>query len=138
MNDKFNSNDPSKKSKRLVKKKKTQTVVARASVSYATPELEELFAKMYAMKDDLDAKLNKVGELVGMSTKEISSYLNNPNNFSPAQWEKMQADRKKVEQQLYLGMGQEVKEKKAKKVLEKKAKERRGKMIGSRKKWLQM
>jgi hypothetical protein len=138
MGEKFKSKNSGKSSKRLVKKKKEPSVSVRARVTFADPELDSIFAKMYAMKDDLDAKFNKVSELIGMTSKEIASYLNNPNNFTPSQWEKMQADKKKAEEQLYLGTGKEAKEKKAKKVIEKQAKDRRGKMIGARKKWLQM
>lgn len=132
------SNNPAKTPKRLVKKKKTTTTSVRPRLSLKNPELEALFDKMYAMRDDLQAKFNKVGEMLGMSSKEISVYLNNPNNFSPSQWAKMQMDKKRAEEQLYLGMGKGEKEQRAKKAIEKQAKERRGKMIGARKKWLQM
>ncbi len=126
----------------LKKKLKKKSFVPKTPTppSYGNPEIDAMFAKINAMKDDLDSKLNKICEMTGMSTKEINSYLNNPNNFSPQQWERMERAKKNVEEKLYLGLGLGIvaKQQKAKKAQEKQTRERRGKMIGARKKWMQM
>jgi hypothetical protein len=139
MEDKTSNNtnkDPNRRKKK--KKKKIISDAVRSPVSLGDPELNDIFAKIYKMKDDLDSKFSHIREMTGMSGTEISTYLNNPNNFTPFQWKQMESDKKLAEERLYLGLGHGTKERRAKKVSEKQAKERRGKMLGARKKWLQM
>lgn len=139
MDDNITSSNPNKDPDRPAKKKKKKKAAAvSAPISLDDPELNDMFAKIYKMKDDLDNKFSRVREITGLSGSEISNYLNNPNNFTPFQWKQMEMDKKQAEEKLYLGLGKGSKEKSAKKLVEKKTKERRGKMLGARKKWLQM
>ena len=126
-----------KPAKKKLKKKKF-SAPGPAPVSLGDPEMDAIFAKIYTMKEDIDSKLNQLTDITGMSSQEITTYLTNPNNFTPKQWEKMEKDRKATEEKLYLGLGVAAKQQTTKKVLEKKDRERRGKMIGARKKWMPM
>ena len=133
-----NSKKSPKSSKRLVKKKKKIAQPTSRPVSLGDPELDALFSKIYAMKDDLDSKMSKLREITGMTGQDISNYINNPDNFSRSQWEKMEKDRKAAEDLLYAGLGKETRAREKKKKIEKEDKVRRGKTLGARKKWLQM
>ncbi len=118
--------------------KKKDPVVQTPFQPVGNKELEEMFKKVYAIKDEVEAKINKLSELSGMSRQEIEIYLGNPNNFAPHIWTKIEREKKAVEDKLYADLGIGAKETRAKKLKEKQEKNRSGKTLGARKKWLQM
>lgn len=106
------------------------------------PELENLFSRGKSMRQEITKKLEVLHDKLGMNANEIKNYLENPENFDSKEWELLQRDREKLGQQLLLRTGiPNKKEKQAKEVIKEDAnlsKSRKGKTLGSRRKWLPM
>lgn len=100
-------------------------------------ELLEIFKKIYSMRDDLEKKFESFYEKSGFSPKELESFFSNPNNFSIEKWEKLQSMRESLENKIQTFVGVPVKSAKNKSKTAS-AKERKGKTIGARKKWIPM
>ena len=102
------------------------------------PEVISMLEKIKEMGNDLDDKMGHIFELSGMSKKEGLEFIENPNNFTPEQWQKAQAQKDELIDKFFKPLGMTAKKKfleKKKKIL---AKGRRGKTLGSRKGWIQM
>ena len=148
MNDKNPSNFSDEESQNLErkkkKKKKLKGTFRREAVpkvdlsSIADPEIDTMLKKVRTMDEDLQLRMNKVAELSGMSPREVMHFIENPDNFPPEQWSRMQQKKRELEEKLYSGIGVEY----HKRILQKKKKKiqkgRLGKTLGSRKGWIQM
>jgi hypothetical protein len=102
-------------------------------------DVDNVITRMREIHDDIEKKLDVIYQKSGLTPKYIKDYLNNPNNFNPQEWEKIQQDRQALFSSLTGGTRVEEMENKTKtteKELDKEAKDRRGKMIGSRKNWI--
>lgn len=101
-------------------------------------EVEQLISEMKKMNEELNKKIDSAFKTSGTDPREMSEYVNNPKNFTPAQWEEMQARKEQLEINLSGTSKSEVRAKQAKKEVSKMTKERKGKTLGSRKNWLSM
>lgn len=106
--------------------------------STGDPEIDRMLNRLREMDQDLQNKMQRICELTGMTKNEIQRFIENPNNFTDAQWRKAQLDKEKLEQKIYAAIGMEAKKRVQKKKKLKLAKERKGKTLGGRKGWIQM
>lgn len=103
-------------------------------------DVEKMIVRVREMHDEIDRKLDDIFQKSGWSTKQIKMYLDNPNNFSHEEWERIQKERKnllntlKTDSELEKEQSQSSKPKEP----EVSGKERRGKMIGARRNWIPM
>jgi hypothetical protein len=100
--------------------------------------LEKRLKAVLGLRDKIDEALNKVYRKGDLTQKQVSDYLDNPDNFKKGQWDYIQKRRKKVFSFIWDALGSETKKKYDKKELAKKAKKRKRKSIGHRRKWIQM
>lgn len=61
-------------------------------------DLEKLLERTQGVMDKLNEKATTLAEKNGMSREEMAKYIENPANFSPQEWEAMQAMKKQVDQ----------------------------------------
>lgn len=97
-----------------------------------------MIRKIQEMDNDLQQKMAKVYELSGMTKRELETYIENPQNFSNAEWLKAQSSKEKLEEKIYANIDVVEKKKQLQKKKLKMSKDRRGKTLGGRKGWLQM
>lgn len=125
------------------KKKKKPAVPSPAEVSAEAPPLSnqdpmEMIRKIQKMEEDLKQKMTQVYELSGMTKNELETYIENPQNFSDADWLKAQSLKDNLEEKFYANIDILEKKKQLHKKKLKISKDRRGKTLGGRKGWLQM
>ncbi len=128
------------------KKKKPETSIPAEQAVAPPPqepiledlEIDEIFRKIREMDQDLQKRIENVIQLSGMSKEELDSYIDDPKNFPPDQWSKMQHDKEELERKMYSLIGSQAKKRTLRFKKKKLEKGRRGKTLGSRKKWLQM
>jgi len=104
----------------------------------ADAELDELLDKNLKLRAEIEDKLNDVFSEMHMSKKEFTNYLHNPGNFTAAEWDYVESYRDQMMESIWRELGEEEKKKYEKKKVRQKGKKRSRKMIGARKKWIQM
>lgn len=105
------------------------------------PEINEMLNKIYNMQDDIQTKLNEIYEKNAISPRQVKKYLNNPRNFPPDVWQKIQLQRDTLERKIGDILQSYVKPQKKGHLTgmpSGTSKERRIKTLGSRKKWIPM
>lgn len=104
------------------------------------PEINMMLNKMARMQEDIRARLNEIYNSSGVSFNQIKNFLDNPSNFPPDVWQKIQSQRDVLEKRIGdvlqsiakkpkagpMGMKGEV------------SKERKSKTLGSRRNWIPM
>jgi hypothetical protein len=104
------------------------------------PEINGMLNKMYRMQENIQTKLNEAYDKSGISASQIKNFLNNPSNFSPDIWQKIQGQRDVLEKQI----GDVLKNyaRKTKKGYAPgstvNSKERKSKTLGARRNWIPM
>lgn len=101
-------------------------------------EIDNMLKRLRYMDHDLREKIGRICELSGMTKREIERYIENPDNFSDYEWNKVQHEKEKLEDKLFTTIGIKTKKRILKKKKSKISKERRGKTLGGRKGWIQM
>lgn len=61
-------------------------------------DLEKLLERTQGIVDKLNDRATALAEQKGMSRDEMAKFIENPTNFSPVEWEAMQAMKKQVDQ----------------------------------------
>ncbi len=88
---------------------------------------------------EIDKLIDNFLERSDFTKEALEKILSNPDNFTPAQWERFQSRIAKMEKDAERASGiKNLKQKEEKKKLESKAAKTKGKSLGSRKKWLPM
>ncbi|QLH36363.1 MAG: hypothetical protein HWD61_09660 [Parachlamydiaceae bacterium] len=64
------------------------------------PEINVMFNKMYQMRDEILTKLATIYESAGLTTAQVKNYLDNPNNFPPETWQRIQSERDILEKKV--------------------------------------
>lgn len=105
---------------------------------FADPRIKEWIEKIETMHQEISEKVNKLIELKGHTPKSIRKYLENPQNFSPKEWQLIQAHREKLEQSLGITAMPAFKKFKKAKETQEQTKQRKGKTLGTRKNWIDM
>lgn len=101
------------------------------------PELTRMLERIFEMREDIRKQMEAIFEKTGLSQLEIENFLNNPRNYPPGKWEKIQNEKKMLEEKLDKALGI-TKKQKAQQQEAKTAKDRKGKLLGSRKNWIPM
>lgn len=116
-----------------------QPNIPQSKPQLSKEEIDQLFKKIQEYHDLVEKRLEQAMSLTNMSREQITRYLNNPSNFSPQQWNSIQNLRKNYEslldRALQLKKNSDVEKKKQ---LSKEDKQRKGKTLGGRRKWLSM
>jgi len=137
-----------KKKKKKVTSSSEGKSVSKSQAKESTPtiasspvgdmEVDDMLKRLRDMDQDLQKKMERVCELSGMTKREIEQYIENPHNFTDSQWQKMQKEKEKLEEDIYAAIGIRAKKRILKKKKKKIAKGRRGKTLGGRKGWMKM
>jgi len=101
-------------------------------------ELQKQLKETLKLRDQIEESVSKVLSELRMSRQEFSDYLSNPNNFTDAEWGFVQRHKESLFENIWSKLGREEKEKIEKKKVKEKGQKRKRKMIGARKKWIQM
>ncbi|BBI17994.1 hypothetical protein [Neochlamydia sp. S13] len=106
-------------------------------------EINEMLNKMYRMQEDIQSKMHEMYGNAGLSTHQVRNYLDNPSNFSPEMWQKIQVQRDQLEKKVNDVL--KIYAKKAKTFqtghmlkASEIAKERKAKTLAARKNWIPM
>jgi len=140
MGESFNIFDPkAHASKKPVKKEPSSSPkpAARPGPLPSDDELRHELLKIHSMHDDLNVKLGELHDRIGYSRDDFDAYFSNSANFTTEEWGKIQSEKDRVASQLGLGKAERTKLTK-KHQGDKLSKERKGKMLGGRKRWLDM
>ena len=104
------------------------------------PEVNEMLNKMYLMKEEIQVRLNEVYDKTGISSSQIKNFLNNPNNFPPELWQKIEGQREILEKKINAVL--KIYGNKPKGTLSKissqESRLRKSKTLGARKNWIPM
>jgi hypothetical protein len=103
----------------------------------ADPEVAELFKKAEKLDSDFQSQLIEFEKLIGVSHKEVSTHLQDPENFTPEEWAEIQKEEQQFFEEMEKLMGKEkVKEIKEEIVQSSKGKQAKSKSRASRRKWI--
>lgn len=106
-------------------------------------DVELMISRVRQLHDEIDRKLDEIYQKSGWSPKYIETFLDNPNNFTREEWEKVQLERQnfldslKTEKELAMAPAAKTKSQKDRETSQS-TKERRGKTIGARRNWIPM
>lgn len=100
------------------------------------PEIAAMLKQIKDMKDDLQNKLDHIKNAAGWTNEDMQAYMNEPKNFSPKEWEKIEQSKNALGDKVWAAIGLELKPKP--RTRENVAGERKGKTLGARKKWIPM
>ncbi len=103
-------------------------------LKHRDPEINEMLQKIDTMQQDLQNKMEDVKQRTGLSDEDIKAFMENPKNFSPADWEKMAKSKEMLGEKVWTALGMELKPKQH--TRENLSSERKGKTLGARKKWI--
>lgn len=126
----------------LSEKTKQQSTDSLSIDEIRRNEIQDMIKKMKEINSDIDKKLDEIFQKTGWDMRTIKRHLDNPDNYSKGQWERLQEKRKTQYNKLWedLGkMGISPEEKfvqNQKKEEEKIARGRKGKTLGARKNWI--
>lgn len=104
----------------------------------ANDDAKEDLRKMQEKHTQITKQLEEVYQKAGIDAHELSSYCQNPDNFTEIEWQKYQQGKERVEMDITGLTKEDLHKKKERKEKTRVAKERRGKTLGSRKNWLNM
>lgn len=102
------------------------------------PNADQALEHMRKLHAELNLRIDKMYELSQKDPKEVNEYFSNPRNFTSQQWVKIQERKEELEAFLEGVPRSEVQKKKMKKEISKMSKDRKGKTLGARKKWMPM
>ncbi len=100
------------------------------------PEINVMLNKMYRMQEDIHNRLEQIYNNSGLSTSQIKNFLNNPGNFPPEIWQRIQGQRDIFEKKIVEVL--QIYAKKPKKEHISGSKERKAKTLGARRNWIPM
>lgn len=109
----------------------------------SSPEMAEakkLMARFKTAMDDLDKKIDEFQKKTGYSPKEVRALFDNPNNFTPNQWEAIKEGKEKFFEALsaFEGSLDPGKKKMIEEIKNPPEKKRGTKTRGIRQKWIPM
>nr|WP_166156168.1 hypothetical protein [Neochlamydia sp. AcF84]NGY95188.1 hypothetical protein [Neochlamydia sp. AcF84] len=110
---------------------------------HGDPEINEMLNKMYRMQEDIQSRMHEIYGNAGLSTHQVRNYLDNPSNFSPEMWQKIQLQRDQLEKKVHDVLkiyAKKAKTLQAGHMLKASgiAKERKAKTLAARKNWIPM
>lgn len=105
------------------------------------PEINDMLNRMYQMREDIQTKLNDIYDKAGVSANQVKNFLDNPSNFPPDIWQRIQSQRDMFEKKISEVLSFYGKKKTKSHVGGAKggiSKERKSKTLGSRRNWIPM
>lgn len=104
------------------------------------PEINVMLNKMTRMQEDINTKLGEIYDGSGVSINQIKNFLNNPSNFPPEVWQRIQSQRDVLEKKIGDVLQHMIKKAKVGPmgVKGEVSKERKSKTLGSRRNWIPM
>jgi|688.fasta_scaffold16531_13 hypothetical protein len=136
MEDKNIFETAAKKLGRQKKSTKSTPAPIQKKKRHSDPEIASMLQKIDDMKLDLQKKLDYIKNRMGWSNDQIQQFMNNPKNFPPKEWERIQQTKNALGDKVWAAIGLELKPKP--RTRENIAGERKGKTLGARKKWIPM
>lgn len=98
----------------------------------------KVLANMKKMHEELNVKIDNLFKQSGRDPREIREYFKEPRNFTAHEWKRIQDRKEELEAYIKVVSKEELKKKKSKQKTSEMSKERKGKTLGARKKWLPM
>lgn len=109
------------------------------------PELVAMMQKMREMKQDLQHKVDILVKRSGMKPDVLKKFMEDPKNFSKAEWEQIKNAKEVLGEQVWSSIGRPIDKKASTPTLSQpdpaappKPKDRKSKTLGARKKWIPM
>ena len=125
----------------IMKKKMPPSKTEDSSLLTLKQEVKKLLEKYNASRDELQRRLDEFREISGLSQKEVRAYFEDPDNFSPKQWEEFQKEKKKY-LEMIAGLEKNLSESTRQKIAAAKAspalKKARSRLRGIKQKWIPM
>jgi len=90
------------------------------------------------MSEDVEKQVDNFYKTTGIPGPALEEYFDDPRNFTPELWKRMQGDREAFEEKIGKIVHVDLKKKKIQKKKEQPSKSRKGKTLGSRKGWMPM
>lgn len=125
----------SKKKEESKSSPKKKNAAEPAKRKYKDPEIDEMMRKIHDMRHDLLTKLEYIRYKAGLNFDDLQRFMDNPKNFTPAEWEKMQQTKMNIGEKAWAAIGVDLKEKAAQAKMVKPG-DRKHKTLGARKKWI--
>ncbi|MBS4168006.1 hypothetical protein [Parachlamydia sp. AcF125] len=132
--------------KKIPKKKASPAYLGKAGAPFPSEkkpisdeELTQMLERMNDMRRDIEKQLENVYSNSAMPPHDIQAFLDNPQNMGTSLWEKVQQQKSQVAERLHamLGIEQTARRDLQKhKAAEVETKKRKGKLLGTRKKWI--
>lgn len=124
-------------------KKPEKSPLAKKSSSTPPPKITDaetrnMLERIKLLQSKLNEQIEDVMKKTGKDPTSVMKFAQNPSNFSPEQWNKMIEKKEELEKQITGLTKEQIQTKHAKKDLKESVKGRKGKTLGSRKKWLDM
>lgn len=134
----FSLFDQSGKSKKNSPFKKEDSLPKSEGSPISDKEAIEMIQKMKKTHEEFSAKIDNAFTLLGKSREEIATLCEKPENFDQQDYEEYIQRKEEMEAKI-LGISKDLLKKEKRKKADKLAsKDRRGKMLGGRKRWLDM
>lgn len=115
-----------------------QASIARSSVNVSKlahdPEVDDLLNRLQKMSGNIQEAFSIIAKQMGMTSEELHVWLEDENHFQPEQLQLMKELAEKFKAGFYVSVPNP--KKKTSQELEKDAKNRRAKTLGSRKNWI--
>lgn len=113
-------------------------VESSSSAALSNEDADVMLSKMHTMRRELEEKMDDVISLAGVSKEEVTTFLDNPDNFSPTEWEKVKEKKEELAKMAMQITGQKDNKRKVARKEEADTKKLRQKSLGGRKRWIPM
>lgn len=100
-------------------------------------EAQEMINRIRRLNEEIEEKLNSFYKHTGISGQKLHEYLSDPRHLKAEVWQKIESDQDKLETQIAGALGLGYKKHKER-LNEKITKDRKGKTLGERRRWLPM
>lgn len=104
--------------------------------AYRDPQVDAMMQQIREMNQDLKSQMESISKKTGLSYDELKKLVDNPKNFSPADWAFLQKNKQLLGDKVWGVVG--IPNKPKAKQRENVAGERKAKTLGARKKWIPM
>lgn len=133
------SHQPKKKAKPATKSATQPPVAEEVKLRlFKDPEIKEWVERIETLHQEIENKTNELIEKGGHTPLSIRKYLDDPKNFSPKDWQMIQAQRERMDKDFGIRIDPLFKKQRKEKETKVLSKERKGKSLGSRKRWIDM
>ena len=126
---------PKEPPKPLSKREVTEETKKRL---FKDPQIKEWIERIETLHQEIESKTNQLIEKGGQSPLSIKRYLDDPKNFTQKDWQLIQVQRDTMDKDFGRSIDPLFPKQRKEKENKTLSKERKGKSLGSRKRWLDM